>query len=58
MLLRDPSTPATGLRESQWFGFADAHKGIGDDGCYQVKDTECGFAVRLNPVPQIVSKIT
>jgi len=38
-------------------GLADTLEWIGEDGGHQVKDSECGFAVRLDPVPQIVSKI-
>jgi hypothetical protein len=58
VLLGNATTPAACLRESQWLGFADAHEGVSENRCHQVKGTERVFAVRINPVAQIVPKIT
>jgi hypothetical protein len=58
MFLVDAAAPAASLRESQRLGFADAHEGVSENGGHQVEETERGFSVRLNPIPQIVLKIT
>lgn len=57
MLLRDAAAPASGQLVLERLRLANAIKGIGKDSGHQVKDTECDFAVCLDPIPQIVSKL-
>lgn len=57
MLLSDAAAPATGQFEPQRLRLADAREWLSEDCCHQINDAERGFAVRLNPVPQIFSKL-
>jgi hypothetical protein len=57
MLLCNAAAPATGQLVLERLRLADAIKWIGEDSGHQVKDTESDFAVRLDPEPQIVSKL-
>jgi hypothetical protein len=58
MLLGDAAAPASGQFVLERLRLADAVEWIGEDSGHQVKDTECDFAIRLDPVPQIVLKLT
>jgi len=51
MLLGDAAAPAAGQLVLERLRLADAREGVGEDSGHQVKDSERGFAVRLDPVP-------
>jgi D-serine deaminase-like pyridoxal phosphate-dependent protein len=57
MLLRNPPAPETSQREFKRLGLADTRIRIGKDSRYQVKNAERCFAIRLNPMPQILLKL-
>ncbi len=62
MLLGDATPPAACQFVLETLRLADALEWINEDSGHQIsghqiKDKACGFAVRLDPVPQIVSKL-
>jgi hypothetical protein len=57
MFLVNSAAPATGEIMPQRFGFANSPEWVGEYRLHQVKNPKRGFAVCLNPAPQILAKV-
>ena len=58
MFLSNATAPATGQRESERLRLTDPFKWVGQNSCYEVEDSESNLTVSLDPVTQIVAKLT
>jgi len=57
MFLVNSPAPTTGEIVTERLRFADSPKWIGKDRCHQVKNPNRGFAVCLNPEPQVLAEV-